>query len=178
MSLLSILCIFFIVRDYQIYHFNVEYWFSWISYLIITLCLLTINYQSLYLGSLKYQYLHYDTPFEIARIFPQAKYAFLIKHLERRLKFGERGYYTAKIIFVLLLLVAFILAQNQVSLSTLFTSFVGQPIIFIAHVLLMFTLIALSLAASIFILVRQREMELLELSHFWIKSASFLKYIE
>ena len=55
-----------IIKDYQYYDFRLAYWFTWTPMLVVLSGILTINFQSLYLGSMCYQYRHHDTSFQIA----------------------------------------------------------------------------------------------------------------
>jgi len=166
-----------IAIDYQHYNFNIEQWFSWSPFIVSLLCLFTINFQSLCLGSMSYQYRHHDTPFQVAREFPQFEYPPLINGLEHRLNHNKhvcrRSYL---VLFSLPIILLTLINSKAVFLSIIFS----EPTQYIAlsiYTSLVLLLISIALAGSIFILARKRQIELMELGLFWIKSASNLRYI-
>lgn len=175
--LLSLFGLFSLIKDHQYYGFNLEYWFSWTPILVIIAGILTINFQSSYLGSLTYQYRCYDTAFQIARRFTDFEYAPLIKGLERKLHHGKRICQKSYIIFVSLLIGLVSLIGSKAIIWQTIVAEKTQYIFLSVYISLILSLVLVALIASISIVARKRQVELIELSLFWIKSASTLKYI-
>ena len=175
--LFSLLIFMAIARDYQYYSFNLEQWFSWSPFLVALLGLLTINFQSLCLGSMSYQYRHHDTSFQMARRFSQFEYPPLINGLEHKLNHHKRACLRSYFLFFSLLIILFIIINNKTILWQIILYNQTQYIALSIYILLVLLLILIALAGSMFILARKRQVELLELALFWIKAASNLRYI-
>lgn len=176
-----ILCLFGLlsfIKDYQYYSFSLEYWLSWTPLLVIIASILTINLQSLYLGSMCYQYRHHDTSFQIARKFPDIEYSPLISGLERKLRDRKRIYYKSyAILFSLLIGLISLISSKSIIWQTIVAENI-QYLVLSIYIFLVLALVLVALITSISIVARKRQAELIELSLFWIKSASSLKYIE
>lgn len=167
-----------LIKDYQYYGLKVEYWFAWTPLLVIIASILTINFQSLYLGSITYQYRYHDTAFQIARKFSDFEYSPLINGLEHKLQKRKRTGKRSYIILLLSLIGLLSLIANKVIIWQ--TMFIGttQYIVLLIYVLLILTLVLVALICSISLVAHKRQVELIELALFWIKSASTLRYIE
>lgn len=175
--LFSLFALVAIARDYQHYNVNLEQWFSWSPLLVAISCLMTLNFQSLYFGSMSYQYRHHDTPFQVAREFPQFEYSPLINGLEHRLNRNRRTCQHSYIVLFILPIVLLTLINSKATLLSIAFLERTQYIALSIYILLVLLLISISLAGSIFILARKRQIELMELALFWLKSASNLRYV-
>lgn len=177
-SMLCLLGLIFLNQDYQYHSFSFEYWFTWTPILVIIAGILTINFQSLYLGSMCYQYRHHDASFQIARRFSGLEYSPLINGLEMKLKNRKRIYHKSYIfLFSSLIGLLSLMGIKAIFWQTIMaerTQYLALSI----HILLILTLILVAISNSISIVAHKRQAELIELSLFWIKSASTLKYIE
>ena len=167
-----------IARDYQSYSLNLEQWFSWSFLLVILPCVLTINFQSLYLGSMSYQYRHHDTPFQIARKFSQFEYSPLINGLEHRLNHNKRTCQRCYVMLFSWLIMLLVLINSKAVLWQIIVPNQTQYIALSIYILSILLLISAAFASSMFILARKRQIELMELAIFWIKSASNLRYVD
>ena len=177
-ALFSVFMFVAIARDYQYYKFDLEQWFSWSPLLVAILCLLTINFQSLYLGSMSYQYRHHDTSFQIARRFSQFEYSPLIKGLEHKLNHNKRASLRSFLFLFSLSIVLLGFINSKAIFLTIVLPNQTRYIALSIYIVSILLLISTALAGSMFILARKRQVELLELSLFWIKAASNLRYIE
>jgi hypothetical protein len=166
-----------IIGDYYYYGFGFEQWFTWTPSFILFAGLLTINFQSLCLGSMSFQYRHHDTAFVIARRFVDFDYLPLIQGLENKLSNRKRACNRSQMMLVLLLAGVFALIKSKVILGQLLMNEQIQLMVLSIYIALMFGTILATAMLSIFILTSKRQLELLELSLFWIKSASTIKYI-
>ncbi|MEL6928295.1 MAG: hypothetical protein AAFO95_06655 [Cyanobacteria bacterium J06600_6] len=165
------------IRDYQNHQFHLENWFTWSSLFLGFLCVLTLNFQSLYLGSMSYQYRHHDTPFQIARLFSQFEYAPLINGLEHKLNYYKRTCTRVYPVLFALLVALQLLVGSKFILWQIFLNHQAQYIASFIYGLLVLILISAACASSIFISARKRQIELMELALFWIKAASNLRYV-
>ena len=166
-----------LIKDYQSYHFNFEYWFVWSPLLAALLCLLTINFQSLYLGSMSYQYRHHDTSFQLARRFAQFEYSPLINGLEHKSNDSKLAYRRSYIVLFSLPIALFALVKNKTIIWQIFSFDRTQYLALSIYIFSILLLISTALVGSLLILARKRQVELIELELFWIKSASTLRYI-
>ena len=167
-----------LVKDYQTYQFAVEHWFTWTPIYVLLAGLLTINFQSLYLGSMSFQYRQQDTAFTIARQFSDFDYPPLVRgmteKLTRRNQICNRYYLILISLFVGvrgLLWIRLFLLPSTVEHSV-------QYLIPSVYAAVMLAIVLAAAIASISILIQKRQLELLELSLYWIESASSLKFIE
>lgn len=167
----------FTIQDYQYHGFYLQQWFSWTPFFILVAGLLTINFQSLYLGSMSFQYRHHDTAFVIARKFLEFDYALLIRGLENKLTSRKLACRRSQMMMVLLLVGVLILIRSKLILWQLFANGQIQLLFLFSYITLMLSAIFLAAMGSFFILTSKRELELLELSLFWLKLASTIKYI-
>lgn len=176
--LLLIFCSLAIIGNYQHYGFYVEYWFNCSPILVIIAGILTLNFQSLIIGSMCYQYRHHDTAFQIARKFADIEYSPLISGIERKLYQRKQFYRKLYFIFSLLLigLLSLIAIKETIWLTFIVRKF-KYTVTVIYVVLACFHILA-AIIVSISIIVSKKQVELIELSLFWLKSASALKYIE
>lgn len=174
---LTLLGLISIIRDYQDYGFNFEQWFSWIPIFVLFSGLLTLNFQSLCLGSMSFQYRHHDTVFVLAKRFAEFDYSPLIQGLENKLTNRKITCNRSQIMLGLIFLGALGVFQNKIILGQLFTSEPIQLMTISIYIALMLGTILLVGMLSIFILTSKRQLELMELSLFWLKSASTIKYI-
>ncbi len=175
---ICILGLFLVVKDYQYYGLSLDYWFAWTPILVVIAGILTINFQSLYLGSMSYQYRHHDTVFQIARRFPDLEYSPLINGLERKLqKTKSFCNQSCSILFLLLIGLLSLIGSKAIIWQTIVTE-KTQYVAVSIYVFLIITLVLVALRGSISLVARKRQVELIELSLFWIKCASTLKYIE
>ncbi len=175
--LLSLLGLSSLIKDYQYYGLSLEYWFTWTPIIVIIAGILTINFQSSYLGSMTYQYRYHDTPFQIARKFADFEYAPLISGLERKLNYGKRACQKSYIVFFASLIGLLSLVGGKAIIWQTIVAEKTQYMFLSVYVSLILSLVLVAVIASISILARKRQVELMELSFFWIKSASTLKYI-
>lgn len=176
--LLALFIVIAAIRDYQNYQLDFDSWFSWTPALAAVLCLLTLNFQSLYLGSMSYQYRHHDTPFQIARKFSQFEYDPLIDGLGHKLKYYQR---TCKRIYFILFALPVslqILVNSKIMLWQISFASKSHYIFLSIYIFLVLSLIAIALASSLFISLRKRQIELMALALFWLESASNLRYID
>ena len=175
---LCILGLFLVVKDYQYYELSLEYWFAWTPILVVIAGILTINFQSLYLGSMSYQYRHHDTAFQIARRFSDLEYSPLINGLERKLQ-KRKSFCRQSFIILLSLLIGLLsLIGSKEIIWQIIVTEKTQYVVLSIYVFLILTLVLVALRGSISLVARKRQVELIELSLFWIKCASTLKYIE
>lgn len=169
--------IFFIIKNYQNYSFSLEYWFNWSPILAIFAGILTLNFQSLYLGSMCYQYRYHDTAFQIARRFNDFEYAPLIDGVEHKLQNRKALCHRSYIILLFLLIGLLIVLISKAYFWQIFIAGDIQYITLTIYLFLVFILTLAAVLTAISIIVCKRQIELIELSLFWIKSASTLKYI-
>jgi|GEM_PF-3298443 len=174
---LALFIILFLIRDYKSYHFDFEYWFAWSPLLVAFSCLLTLNFQSLCLGSMSYQYRHHDTSFQIAKRFIQFEYPPLINGLEHKLNYNKLAYQRSYLVLFCLLIILLCLINNNEIIWQTFNFEQSQYLASFVYILLISLLMFTALVGSMFILARKRQVELIELELFWIKSASTLRYI-
>jgi hypothetical protein len=175
---LTLLGLISIIRDYQDYGFSFEYWFTWMSIFVLLSGLLTLNFQSLCLGSMSFQYRHHDTVFVLAKRFAEFDYSPLIQGLENKLANRKLACNRSQMILLLIFLAVLGVLRNKTILGLLFVDGSMQLIALSIYIALMLGTILIVGMLSIFILTSKRQLELLELSLFWIKSASSIKYIE
>lgn len=166
-----------IVMDYQHYDFTVEQWFSWTPLFVLLAGFLTLNFQSLYLGSMSFQYRYHDTVFVIARRFSTFNYASVIQGLENKLANRRNLCQRSQISLVFLFIGILGLVKGRVFLWPLIVNQGTQSIVYLVYMIAIISIISVSAIASILILKYKRQLELLELSLFWIKLASSIKYI-
>ncbi|MEL6494044.1 MAG: hypothetical protein AAFQ41_02840 [Cyanobacteria bacterium J06623_7] len=175
---LSSLGLTFLIRDYRAYQFALEHWFAWTPVFTILTGFLTIDFRSLYLGSMSFQYRQQDTAFTIARQFAAFDYPPLVRGMSDKLtrckQICNRFYLVLMVLFVG---VRMILWLRPWFLPTI----VENSSQYLIHSIYTVTILGLVLAAAIAsgaILIQKKQLELLELSLFWIESASSLKFIE
>ena len=170
--------LFFIVRDYQAYQFAVEHWFAWTPIYVLFAGLLTINIQSLYLGSMSFQYRQQDTAFTIARQFSDFDYPPLVRGMKEKLT--RRNQICNR--YYLILISLFVGVRGLLWVRAFFLASVvehsAQYLVYSVYVAIMLAIAVTSAIAGVAILIQKRQLELLELSLFWIESASSLKFIE
>jgi hypothetical protein len=166
-----------IIRDYQDYGFSFEQWFVWMPIFILFSGLLTLNFQSLCLGTMSFQYRHHDTVFVLAKRFAEFDYSPLIQGLENKLANRKLACKRSQLMLALILLGVLGVLRNKIILGQLFANEPMQLIVSIYIALMLGTILIVGIL-SIFILTSKRQLELMELSLFWIKSASTIKYIE
>jgi len=176
--LLSLFVLIAIAKDYQNYYFNLKLWFSWSPILVAILCLLTLNYQSLCLGTMSYQYRHHDTPFQVAKEFPQFEYSSLINGLEHKLNYNKRACNRSYLVLFSLLIILLGIINSKAILWQVASSETWQHITLSIYALTVFLLLLTAIIGSMFILTRKRQIELMELALFWIRSASNLRYVD
>lgn len=175
--ILCLLAIVLLVKDYQHYGLSLTHWFAWSPLLVVLAGVLTVNFQSSYLGSMTYQYRYYDTSFQIARRFADFEYTPLINGLEKKLKLRAGACRKSYIILGSLLIGLLSLINSQAIIWQLIFTENTQYIVTSIYVCLILTLVLSAVLESIALVARKRQLELIELSLFWIKSASTLKYI-
>lgn len=174
---LTFLGLISIIRDYQDYGFSFEQWFTWMPIFVLLSGLLTLNFQSLYLGSMSFQYRHHDTVFVLAKKFAQFDYSPLIQGLENKLANRKLACTRSQLMLVLIFLGVLGVLRNKAILGQLFANEPIQLMALSIYIALMLGTILIVGMLSIFILTSKRQLELMELSLFWIKSASTIKYI-
>lgn len=175
--ILALLGLVSITRDYQDYGFNFEQWFAWMPIFVFLSGLLTLNFQSLCLGSMSFQYRHHDTVFVLAKRFAQFDYSPLIQGLENKLANRKLACTRSQLMLVLIFLGVLGVLRNKAILGQLFANEPIQLMALSIYIALMLGTILIAGMLSIFILTSKRQLELMELSLFWIKSASTIKYI-
>jgi hypothetical protein len=176
--LLAFLGLISIIRDYQDYGFSFEQWFTWVPVFVLLSGLLTLNFQSLCLGTMSFQYRHHDTVFVLAKKFAEFDYSPLIQGLENKLINRKLACNRSQLMLGLIFLGILGILKNKIILAQLFANEPMQLIVLSIYIALMLGTILSAGILSIFILTSKRQLELMELSLFWIKSASNIKYIE
>ena len=168
----------FLVKDYQAYQFAVEHWFTWSPIYILLAGLLTINFQSLYLGSMSFQYRQQDTAFTIARQFSDFDYPPLVRGMKEKLTQRNQICNRCHLILISLFVGVHALLWTRLFFLPSAIEESVQYLICSVYVMVMLAIVLMAAIASIVILIQKRQLELLELSLFWIESASGLKFIE
>lgn len=174
---LTLLGLVSIIRDYQDYGFSFEQWFAWIPIFVLLSGLLTLNFQSLCLGSMSFQYRHHDTVFVLAKRFAEFDYYPLIQGLENKLANRKLIHNRSQLMLMLIFLGVLGVLRNKIILEQLFADESIQLMALSIYIALMLGTILIVGMLSILILSSKRQLELMELSLFWIKSASTIKYI-
>jgi hypothetical protein len=175
--LLAFLGLISIIKDYQDYNFSFEQWFTWIPVFVLLSGLLTLNFQSLCLGTMSFQYRHHDTVFVLAKRFADFDYLPLIQGLEKKLNNRKRACNRSQLMLGLIFLGVLGVLKNNIILGQVFANESMQLMASSIYIALMLGTILSTGMLSIFILTLKRQLELMELSLFWIKSASTIKYI-
>ncbi len=175
--LLSLVGLILFIKDYQTYDFRFEQWFAWTPLFILFAGFLTLNFQSLWLGSISFQYRHHDTAFVIARKFSAFNYSALINGLESKLENRKRACNRVQLMLFLLLIGVLGIINARAILWQLIFNEQIQIIAFSVYIAAIMGIILAAAIASMFILTYKRQLELLELSLFWIKLASTIKYM-
>ena len=168
----------FLIKDYQMYQFAMEHWFAWIPIYILLTGLLTINFQSLYLGSMSFQYRQHDTAFTIARQFSNFNYPPLVRGMKEKLRIQNLVCNRYYLILILLLIGVRVILWMRLFFLSLAIEHSVQHLAASVYVVMMLAAATIAAIVSIEILIQKRQLELLELSLFWIESASSLKFIE
>jgi len=126
---------------------------------------------------MSYQYRHHDTSFQIAKRFIQFEYPPLINGLEHKLNYNKLAYQRSYLVLFCLLIILLCLINNNEIIWQTFNFEQSQYLASFVYILLISLLMFTALVGSMFILARKRQVELIELELFWIKSASTLRYI-